>query len=552
MLDPIPLGSHRHQRHVTDLQKPNFIFSSNIPIQVAACVAEQHLFLGGTTSRLVDLALKIGKLEVVIELNALLQRNCQLTPFEMVRRNLVFVAKSKASSHSGTGLNSGNELPNGFTGVWKSVFSMKLPLEVFVASFQLTLKTLKIDLANPANFEIQFRNDDFCNLLMLCDATIAADIESYIHLRLLAELRSNTDISLDIANSNTILQELPVNEVSTQIRVVQSDGISTLEDANVIDTTLDSIETSALIQKQLVFDEEDYDPSGDEIKVLYSDDSGKCTANEDEDESTPRNEGHISFEEEDINSAMESPEMPEMAKETQTTSDITELQAPITIKLRNGKRLLDIDDGFVSDIQNLRHNEKQRTDQQLRNDSKETKDIDSHIQQAPQTPSQDIAHSNICGPISELSFEVEEINIDDYTPEPADEALEPCTPSKLAPVDLNESSSLDFFSPPQPHEDSALSSPRRPGQFVLRQQSTPEFQIRKKLSYAMISSDDNLGLEFAFRDNSETVPSFIKGDKKFKFIKVGKVQKFVHLFEEQKDTSRNSSRPGSPLKKAAH
>lgn len=544
MLDPIPLGSHRHRRHVTDFQRPNFIFSSNIPLQVATCVAEQHLFLGGTTSRLVDLALKIGTLEVVIELNALLQRNCQLTPFEMVRRNLVFVAKSKASSHSGTGSNSGIEHPNGFTGVWKSVFSMKLPLEVFVASFQLTLKTLKIDLANPAKFEIQFRNDEFCSLLMLCDATIAADIESYIHLRLLAELRSNTDISLDITNSSTILQELPVNEVSTQIRVVQSDGISTLEDANVIDTTLDSIETSALIQKQLVFDEEDYDPSGDEIKVLYSDDSGKCTANEDEDENTPRNEGHISLEEVDLNGAMKSPEMPELAKETQESSEIAELQAPITIKLKNEKRLPEINDGFVSDIQNLRHNEKQRADQQLRKDA-------SNIQQALQTPSQDIAHSTICGPISELSFEVEEINIDDYTPEPADEGLEPCTPSKSAPVDLNESSPLDFFSPPPAHEDSALSSPRRPGQFVLRQQSTPEFQIRKKLSYAMISSDDNLGLEFAFRDNSETVPSFIKEDKKFKFIKVGKVQKFVHLFEEQKDTSRSSSRPGSPLKKAA-
>ena len=68
----------------------------------------------------------------------------------------------------------------------------------------------------------------------------------------------------------------------------------------------------------------------------------------------------------------------------------------------------------------------------------------------------------------------------------------------------------------------------------------------------MISTDENYGLEYAFRDKSPTVPSYIKQDKKFKFIKVGKVQKFVNLFEEQAPastpTSRFTSRTGSPLR----
>lgn len=55
-------------------------------------------------------------------------------------------------------------------------------------------------------------------------------------------------------------------------------------------------------------------------------------------------------------------------------------------------------------------------------------------------------------------------------------------------------------------------------------------QMSKKPSFALVSSDDHSDLPYAFR--SETVPRFIKDDKKFKFIKVGKVQKFVNLFEQ--------------------
>ena len=36
--------------------------------------------------------------------------------------------------------------------------------------------------------------------------------------------------------------------------------------------------------------------------------------------------------------------------------------------------------------------------------------------------------------------------------------------------------------------------------------------------------DDRFGLDYAFNSNGNNVPSFIKDNKKFKFIKVGKVQ----------------------------
>lgn len=69
-------------------------------------------------------------------------------------------------------------------------------------------------------------------------------------------------------------------------------------------------------------------------------------------------------------------------------------------------------------------------------------------------------------------------------------------------------------------------------------------------SIALFSVEHQNGMDFAFK--SSNVPSFIKEDKKFRFIKVGKVQTYVHLFEEQgqqqpklADTSRTNSRVNS-------
>ncbi|CCG22783.1 Cta9 protein [Candida orthopsilosis Co 90-125] len=57
-------------------------------------------------------------------------------------------------------------------------------------------------------------------------------------------------------------------------------------------------------------------------------------------------------------------------------------------------------------------------------------------------------------------------------------------------------------------------------------------------SVSMINTDDKYGLPFAYNSDSAAVPSYIKQNKKFKFIKVGKVQKFVHLFEEQNQSEK--------------
>ena len=73
---------------------------------------------------------------------------------------------------------------------------------------------------------------------------------------------------------------------------------------------------------------------------------------------------------------------------------------------------------------------------------------------------------------------------------------------------------------------------------------SPSKKVTKKsssMSVSMINDDDLIDLKYAMNDTD--VPSYIKENKKFKFIKVGKVQKFVNLFEEK---SEHSSRTTSP------
>lgn len=606
--------------HVTDPQKPNVIFSSNIPLRVANCVAEMHLFLGGKTSRLVDVAPSVGELEVVLEVNSLLLRNCALTPFELVRRNLVFVANAKnpyTKVASGVGNGSAEVFDSaGFTGVWKEIFAQKSPSEVFVASFRLTLNHLTIDLAEARNMNVEFRQDEYYELLAKCDETIITEVSTYLRHRLLAELKNNTDISTDIANSNTILQELPFNELASLIKNMQSRNLFTLESSSFIDTTIEGIDS--LIEKQIVFEEDDFDPSGDEIKVLHSDDSGKCTANEDEDEPVPgrtsrinsvsledieeilngssdyelkddiedfngyhghdetnhhktcssigHNEiGHFNLSHRDTNQDVASHINPN-DKDTNLNDNSHEV---IHVGNQNGSpKLENTSDKSLDDEKkgSAIASTAADTDQDINRNAyvgAEVEDETNFVSDIHNSRDNDRAEIDVYSQEDEdLSYEVEEINIDDYTPDHyQDDALEPCMPTKSAPLILNESSRINTpqTSPLRPGP-SGLISPIHPGHVVLRQASTPEMQVRKKSSFAYITNDDNSDLQFAFRNNSDEVPSFIKENKKFKFIKVGKVQKFVSLFEEQmdKDTtitggsnvgSRVTTRPGSPLKK---
>ncbi|PSK36252.1 hypothetical protein C7M61_004074 [Candidozyma pseudohaemuli] len=467
-LDPPFTSGSPQATSSVDPVKPRVIFSSNIPQKIADCVSEKRLFLGGSTSRLVDLAKDIGELDVILELNTLLLRNRYLTPSDLVRKNLVFVAKKKSSQNT----------PKpflGFKGIWKSVFEMSSPSEVFVVTLRVSLKRLVVDLANVNDMIIILRHDELHGSI-LRDMDLLKSIKTYIRQRLLLELRSNSNITSDIADTNTILQDLPVNDSLPLMKDLHNQVEEF--DSSLADLTLDSNTGMPLIEKQLVFEDfQDVSTSDEELKILYSDDSGRCTVDDEEDlhfsDGQPTN----------VLSPALLGELPTLREESPPLSSQT-IQPSTPQK----------NPEFLSPRKIL-------------------------LEPQPRTPTR---RPNVLQSPPELTVE------HDF-----DSPRSASVPTDLSPI----------------------KPPAAPSLMKHTSMSTLQPTLKKKSSassFTMVSHDESHGLEYAFRDKSPTVPTYIRRDKKFKFIKVGKVQKFVNLFEEQgpgsESSTRNSTRPGSPLK----
>ncbi|EAZ63765.2 transactivator protein [Scheffersomyces stipitis CBS 6054] len=126
-------------------------------------------------------------------------------------------------------------------------------------------------------------------------------------------------------------------------------------------------------------------------------------------------------------------------------------------------------------------------------------------------------------------------------------------------LELPRSIDSEFTSPASPagtdrslSRQSSIASNYSPTKKVSRMTSSP--------SFSLVNYEENHGLEYAFKAKSQSVPNYIREDKKFKFIKVGKVQKFVHLFEEKTGSntpkvtpksSKASTRASSPERQSA-
>lgn len=462
-LDPPFSGESPPVTHSVDPVKPRVIFSSNIPQRIADCVSEKRLFLGGSTSRLVDLAKDIGELDVILELNTLLLRNRYLTPSDLVRKNLVFVAKKKRYRN--------NPKPFlGFKGVWKSVFEMSSPSEVFVVTLKFSLRRLVVDLATGNDVIITLQYDEL-HQCILRDVDLLRSIKTYIRQRLLLELRSNLTLTSDISDTKTILQDLPVNDSLPLMKDLHNQVEEF--DSSLADVTLDSNTGMPLIEKQLVFEDfAEVNTSDEELKILFSDDSGRCTVDEEDD--LPISEGQANI----LSPALLS-DLPTLREESPPAAHNVDPHSPqLTSALRPSKSIL--------------------------------------VEPQPRTPTRPIV------PPAEFKLENE-----------FESPRSASVPTELSPIRPGKAPSLIKHT----------------------SMSTLQPSLKKKSSassFTMISHDESHGLEYAFRDKSPTVPTYIKRDKKFKFIKVGKVQRFVNLFEEQmpesESSTRNNTRPGSPLK----
>ncbi|KAI5956111.1 hypothetical protein CANMA_004558 [Candida margitis] len=167
---------------------------------------------------------------------------------------------------------------------------------------------------------------------------------------------------------------------------------------------------------------------------------------------------------------------------------------------------------FLDNIDNLRHND---DDKQLNGDEQQVlfqgNALDEAIRFSPLTPENHIHLDDLV----EVSYEESD---NEYTNDFQVHRFSSSSPKKEFCDDdeiMKFSRKSSFQSPTKRRAVSRMSSSH---------------------SVSMINTDDKYGLQFAYNSDSAAVPSYIKQNKKFKFIKVGKVQKFVNLFEEQNQT----------------
>lgn len=189
---------------------------------------------------------------------------------------------------------------------------------------------------------------------------------------------------------------------------------------------------------------------------------------------------------------------------------------------------------FIKNISNLRHNDDEDIVEEEEEEEPSSTEEKENSLILPETPSMAKPETGALrlDDLIEVSCE----NEDDFDLQniPNPSLALPISPSKHGFAEDNEvikiSRQLPFHSPTKTRRANDLS--RKPS----------------NTSFSMMS-DERYGLEYAYNSNHEDVPSFIKENKKFKFIKVGKVQKFVNLFEEQKNQKEpvTPSRPSSRI-----
>ncbi|KAM9914554.1 hypothetical protein OXX69_000518 [Metschnikowia pulcherrima] len=514
-------GLYRHWAQ-QDKERPNFIFSSDIPYKIASCVAELHLYSGGA-SRQVDLAKYIESFDVTLELNALLLRNKCIIPSELIQANHIYVAKAPSPGFDHGVVRSISRFPE----VWKSILSIQKSNETFVVKFRLDLDKFSVDLADVSDISLHFHANDRFAPLLSADLNLTDHLKTYICQKLIQELKSNSDISLLITDSSTILQDSPPNEHIAQFKsVLDSSQRNALEFAN---TSLDDSEMSFAIEKQLVFyDPEDYDNSDGEIKILHSDESGKCHSNEDEE-----SEG-----EQNILSVMQD------QKQTPNSQELTDFWETGVSSMSG---LFPPPVFHVIGRSEERHLAKPIP-------------VSALDYESPRGSLSPVRNGNVTGPVVDNTKINDESSVNSKSEPPISMFSDNGEDSKNLVEDQNLSFDdfcRDMSIQTTECEDtisSPMTSPRKKDNQVYdseNQGTAPS--LKKKASHTLIDHDDGLGLKFAFRDQSASVPEYIKENKKFKFIKVGKVQKFVNMFEEHKEpsstaSSRVGTRPGSPAK----
>lgn len=453
-----------------DLDKPNFIFTSDISKKINN-ITSKYLLLEDEATSLTDMTCfyhRMLEFNINIELNTLLARNRDLKPSDLIKENLITVAKTKDQCST--------SIENSLTATKGSVFTMNpyqfMSNEVFIVN--LTLKLLDFTICKNEETNdviIDFLKDENYGMLLLSDEQLIDQIENYIKTTLIKELEDQRTLSAKDKSK-------PIN--------IDNNGYL----ADITDVPMGVQDVSINNGKSFVL-EDDYESSFEDLLILRSNDT-RSTANE---------EGNDEYEIKTESILMEKDEDNNIFRHN------IDLSIPKTSKQINTIKEEEQEDNFIDDMSNLRHNEYFITTDNLQTSSNANVNA-----MADSTPS----HTRTESKQNTLLLK--------------------------SPVQLTEKL-LDSPKSSTRHLSVASMSPKH--RSMSRRTSTASFSM---INYEDPSSD----LDYAFRNKTSTVPTYIKLDRKFKFIKVGKVQKFVNLFEEKLDLASNSTpstRPSSPLKK---
>lgn len=531
-----------HRPRSLDLDKPNFVFSSDIPVKVGDVVNNyfNNHYDDQASEDIVDLADKIIEFNVNIELNTLLMRNRSLRPSDLIKEKLIFLAKSAVRHNSS---DKRKDVPT-FNPASPSSRIGSLYMfptnETFIVSLSLKLLDFIISIKELENFRIDFLKDENYGLLLLCDEQLIDQLEDYIKKRFIYEIKQKLTPKKVVkrpkerVNSASTAVDSSDNEETSPTNTENEDASTIVERLPVLSNSVSMTDISinedsfrndnSKINNSDFLDQEDKFSSTDNIELIKSNDT-TCSTNIDDNDNDDHDMQDITR------------DKPYKLNDN-ILSGLNYISNP-NINLKTKLQKLNIkhrEDDFLDNVNNLRHNEE--------NDSLILDDINAF--------GCDLHDFNNPEATFDLEVSLNSINDNDEPYNTLHKTQKGEFNQLLSlkpPIDLRPNDILDtpLTSPLKlTRNSSSFTSPSK--MMTSRRTSTT--------SFSMINTEDK-DLEFAFKNKSPMVPSYIKEDKKFKFIKVGKVQKFVNLFEEKRmddnvasrHQSRTNTRPSSPLKK---
>ncbi|CCE85206.1 Piso0_004788 [Millerozyma farinosa CBS 7064] len=436
---------HHPRRPSKDINKPNFIFSSDIPDKIgeAADIFQKFHSKSKDGIDIVNFD-KDFVFTVNVELNVLLRRNRQIRPSDLMKDNLIYLATINDQE-------SANNYASSISAIASRrnvCLQQKIKLnELFIVSIVLKVLSFVVLKDEKIEISIKFAKDENYGILLLSDEQLIQEISNFAS-GILKEHLQNAD------------EDNMKTHARTRTDDIQSKFAPTFDHKGGYSVS-----------------DDDYNSSLEELLILKSNDSRTSSHDPSYDtEVEISKNGHIN-EDSSIFTI----------KEDKSNPDSVSNLPNVPKESKNG---------FLDNLNNLRHNDT--------------------------TPS--YVHTD----------EAQEHNKRNLIPEDV-----PTSPS----VDIDDVMSDVLQSPVKSvKHQSTCSSPSK--QMSLSTKSS---------NYSLVNYEDyHPELKYAFQSKPSSVPHYLKEDKKYKFIKVGKVQKYVHLFEEkqfEEDPKPRRSRPVSPLKK---